>query len=199
MSDIIDNSEDVIDSRDIEERIEELQELCKPWRAKLCDFAGIDKEEDFAAHDEACEALAEWLEEHAEYYEESVARQEELNGAAIDVRALAEAMGTEFSVGESGLTATIEVLELDSDTVEELDSLKSFRDELADYCPDWRHGTTIVRESHWVEYVQEMLADIGDLPKDLPGYIAIDWDKTADNVREDYTSADFDGVTYWAR
>jgi hypothetical protein len=64
-----------------------------------------------------------------------------------------------------------------SEEAEELASLKAFRDELADYCPDWTHGTTLIRDSCWVEYVEEMLADIGDIPRDLPG----------------------DGVTYWAR
>ena len=41
--------------------------------------------------------------------------------------------------------------------------------------------------------------DIGDLPKDLPAYIVIDWDKTANNIEADYTTVDYDGVEYLIR
>lgn len=39
------------------------------------------------------------------------------------------------------------------------------------------------------------------MPKELPWYIAnhIDWDGVADELKADYTSIDYDGVTYWVR
>lgn len=82
---------------------------------------------------------------------------------------------------------------------EDLAALEEFADALAGYCPDWKYGVTLVRDSYWVEYVQELLEDIGYIPADLPGWIHIDWDRTADEVQIDYTSAEYDGVTYWAR
>lgn len=87
----------------------------------------------------------------------------------------------------------------DNSNKDELDALIAFTKELADYCPDWEHGTTLIRDSHWDDYVQELLEDIGDLPKDLPNYIVIDWERTGANIQMDYTSGEFDGVTYWAR
>jgi hypothetical protein len=78
-------------------------------------------------------------------------------------------------------------------------ALKALADEAEDYAEDWRHGATLVRESYWTDYVREMLADIGDLPRDLPGYIVIDWEATARNIRADYTEVDFGGVTYLIR
>jgi hypothetical protein len=44
-----------------------------------------------------------------------------------------------------------------------------------------------------------MTYHIGDMPKEIPSYIVIDWDATAENIQADYTSVDFDGVTYWIR
>jgi hypothetical protein len=134
MSRDIDNSQDILDSRDIIARIEELE----------------DGRDDFNADNEEMETPPTWEEENPE-------------------------------------------------DAEELENLIALQDELKGYCPDWEYGVVLVRESYWVDYVEELLEDIGDLPKDIPHYIAIDWDKTADNIQTDYTSADFDGVTYWAR
>ena len=85
------------------------------------------------------------------------------------------------------------------DATAELDALKTLADEAEGYCPDWKYGATLVRYSYFTEYARELLEDCGDLPKNLPSYIEIDWDATARNIRQDYTSVEFDGVTYWVR
>jgi len=36
------------------------------------------------------------------------------------------------------------------------------------------------------EFVQDLLEGCGDIPKDLPAYIYIDWDRTARDVMMDY-------------
>lgn len=92
----------------------------------------------------------------------------------------------------------------DSDEYNELKNLSDFMEEWKGNGGDeqWRgdwYPVTIIRDSYWVEYVEELLQDIGDLPKEIPHYIVIDWERTADNIQQDYTSAEFDGVTYWAR
>jgi len=84
----------------------------------------------------------------------------------------------------------------ESDEGEELKALKSLAEDAEGYAPDWNYGAALIRESYFVEYCQELLEDIGDLPKNLPHYIAIDWEKTAENIKVDYTEVDFDGVTY---
>lgn len=193
----VSNSDDTIDSRDIDERIDELKDSLHPWRAKLCDFAGIDQDETFATHEEARDALAEWLADHAEFHAPAHHR-EPLENAAEQVENMADDETTEFGVGETGLTATIEAVELDQDDAEELRALEALKSELEGYC-DWAHGSTLIRESYFTDYCEELLKDIGDLPKDLPGYLVIDWDKTANNLRVDYTEGEFDGVTYLVR
>lgn len=86
-----------------------------------------------------------------------------------------------------------------SDERDELAALLALQEEAEGYAPDWTYGATLIRDSYFVDYTQELLQDIGDLPKDLPGYLVIDWEATARNIQYDYTGVDFDGVTYWVR
>jgi len=44
-----------------------------------------------------------------------------------------------------------------------------------------------------------LLEDCGDIPKNLPSYIEIDWETPARNIRVDYTAVEFGDVTYWVR
>ena len=64
---------------------------------------------------------------------------------------------------------------------------------------DWSYGETLIRDDYFTDYAREMLEDCGTIPKDIPWYVAIDWEKTADNIKDDYTYVDFMGETYWIR
>lgn len=79
-----------------------------------------------------------------------------------------------------------------------LQELKLLASECENYC-DWEHGETLIRYSHWVDYVQEMLEDCGSVPRDMPWYIAVDWETTANNISHDYHQVDFGDVTYYIR
>jgi hypothetical protein len=57
----------------------------------------------------------------------------------------------------------------------------------------------LIPDEDFTEYAQELLQDIGDLPRDIPSYIDINWESTADNIKEDYSSVDFEGTEYWFR
>lgn len=81
----------------------------------------------------------------------------------------------------------------------ELKALRDLAEEAEGYAEDWRHGATLIRESYFEDYCRELVSDIGDMPKEIPSYIEIDWAKTADNIRADYTEVDFDGVAYLVR
>lgn len=81
----------------------------------------------------------------------------------------------------------------------ELSALEALAKEAEQYAADWRYGEMLVRDSYFVEYAQRLLEDCGDVPKNIPSYLVIDWDATARNIRYDYTAVDFGGVTYWIR
>lgn len=76
--------------------------------------------------------------------------------------------------------------------------------DLAEECEgysEWEHGETLIRDSYFTAYAEELVHDCADLPKDLPDYIArnIDWKGVADDLKVDYTMVDFGGVDYWIR
>lgn len=77
--------------------------------------------------------------------------------------------------------------------------------EVLDFCEelygygDFEYGTTIIPESKFTEYCEELVKDCGYIGSDLPSWIEIDWEATADNMRVDYTEADFEGDIYLMR
>lgn len=91
-----------------------------------------------------------------------------------------------------------------ADDAEELAALESILADLAgnggdeQWDGDW-YPVTLIRDSYFTDYAQELVSDIGDLPANVPSYIEIDWEATARNIRVDYTSTEIDGVTYWYR
>lgn len=141
MSDIS-NSDNIIDSRDVIRRIEELE----ADRAILVENRELAREEGDST--DADEALSEWDE-----------------GSDCD----------------------------------ELMALRVLAEE-CDFASDWRHGECIVRDSYFVNYARELAEDIGAVSKDQswPNN-HIDWEAAADALQQDYTSVDYDDVTYWIR
>ena len=117
-----------------------------------------------------------------------------------DRQALVDARDEAFGVdGEAREAAEDALTDWDAgDEGDELKALKALADE-AKGCGDWEYGATLVHEDYWVDYVQELLQDVGDLPRGLPGYLVIDWEKTADNIAADYNQVQFGGVTYYVR
>jgi hypothetical protein len=52
----------------------------------------------------------------------------------------------------------------------------------------------------WKEYAEQLAEDIGAINKNATWpNDCIDWEKAADQLKQDYTEVDFDGVAYWIR
>lgn len=148
----VDNSQDILDSRDIIKRIEELrderetlQNDVEESNAKLCETS-IEEYAD--ALDVARAALEEWTEEYGD----------------------------------------------------ELAALEALAEEARGYSEDWEYGVTLIRDSYFKEYAQELAEDIGAINRDAvwPN-TCIDWDQAAEALQMDYALIEFDGVTYWVR
>jgi hypothetical protein len=86
----------------------------------------------------------------------------------------------------------------ESDEGDELRMLCKLADE-CDRVDDWQYGAQLIHQSYFVDYCKGLLEDIGTLPRNLPHYIVIDWQETADNLLADYTEVDFAGETYYVR
>lgn len=88
----------------------------------------------------------------------------------------------------------------DSDEARELKALRSLAEEAEGYCSDWQHGEALIRDSHFEEYAKQLAEDIGAISGEEKWPCScIDWERASDELKQDYTSVEFDGVTYWTR
>lgn len=66
----------------------------------------------------------------------------------------------------------------------------------------WRgywYPVPLIHEDYFTAYAKKLVTDCGYLSKDFPGWIAIDWESTAEELRPDYSSISIDGHEYWTR
>ena len=80
-----------------------------------------------------------------------------------------------------------------AETIRVRDMLRRVADEVGS---EWVHGVTLIDEDYFIEYTKGLLDDIGEIPRNLPSYIVIDWKQTADNLRVDYAEVEIEGFTY---
>jgi hypothetical protein len=109
----------------------------------------------------------------------------------------------EDTIDSRDVIARIEFLNSDEELTygeaDELIALQKLQSE-AEGSADWLNGETLVRDSYFKEYAQDLAEDIGAISSDAswPNN-CIDWDEAARELQMDYGSANFDGVTYWLR
>lgn len=121
------------------------------------------------------------------------------NGAdLIDSRDVIERIDSLQS--DRDLAESVEIWEAENeDDAAELKALQALQ-ESAEGVPDWQHGATLIRDSYFETYAQELAEDIGAIGRDLPWPAChIDWEAAADALKADYNCVDFDGVEYWVR
>lgn len=82
------------------------------------------------------------------------------------------------------------------DELEQIEEINKIEDEIGG---EFDYGCTLVSEDYWEEYVEDLLKDCGYISKDLPSWIEIDWEATANNVKVDYTEVEYQGQTYYGR
>lgn len=95
--------------------------------------------------------------------------------------------------------------EWDDDNKTEHDELKELLEELCgaggdeQWEGDWYPGS-LIRDSHFEDYAQELAEDIGAIPSDNKWpCTCIDWEQAARELQQDYSSVEYDGITFWYR
>lgn len=96
-----------------------------------------------------------------------------------------------------GLISEADMLIFDKEQGKELDVLRALANEASQYSSDWEYGETLIHRDYFEEYMDEMVEDCYDLPKDLPYWMSIKLDYVV--LEQDYTSVDFDGQEYLIR
>ena len=80
----------------------------------------------------------------------------------------------------------------DLQTIEEIDDLEN------EVCnSEWDYGLALIPEGDFEDYVQELISDCGYINNDVPSWIKIDWETTAENVKVGYSEVEFRGETYY--
>jgi hypothetical protein len=91
------------------------------------------------------------------------------------------------------------------DDVEEAARIKVVLDELSGNGGDeqWRgdwYPTGLIRDSYFQQYAMDLADDIGAIDRNASWPCnCIDWDMAATALRQDYSSVDIEGETYWYR
>ena|ERR1700694_284523 len=212
MSRTIDNSDDVIDSRDIISRIDELEALRKPWRAGL-NMPGYMPDNEpcgFETWEEARDYIVSELERDIDSLVDNEAPTTDQDEAVKRLNALDD---TQEEYGETIGQYHYWISAVDGgDAFEDQDDWTEYRAlkalaEEASGSPDWEHGEALIRDSHFTDYAEQLAEDCCPFPSNSSEakllnswpYRCIDWEKAARELRFDYFEVDFDGVTYLIR
>lgn len=104
------------------------------------------------------------------------------------------------------MTDTFEDIRFEEEEIESwkedwLDELKQIEeiDNIENECSEFSYGETLIEEDDFEEYCEELITDCGYISRDFPSWIIIDWEATANNVRQDYSEVDYQGITYLFR
>lgn len=165
----ISNTDKVIDSRDVIERIAELRadadatiEAAKTARERIKELDG--------------DGMAELPEDD----------QEERDN-------LSNSLWT--AEDETELTDS-----MDMDDYTELLALEKLAVEGEATTSEWADGAGLIHEDHFQDYAEELAEDIGAIDKNAKWPLShIDWEAAADELKQDYSTLDFDGETYYVR
>lgn len=103
-----------------------------------------------------------------------------------------------------GIQDTIDNL-IEDDDAKELVSLRQLAEQAEGYAADWQYGEQLIRDSYFVDYIEQLIDDCYSMPKEFKSgdwpwrHMKIDYEAAAEEAKQDYTSVTFDGVTYWVR
>ena len=170
-ADRVDNSNDIIDSRDVIERIEWLESKLDALECPECGGAGV-----------LVDAPTEHIPSHCEKCK---------GNGTVDC----SMFGREDTRADSPAYVS------NSDTYEELWTLRAFLEEIEQNSGERASdGAICIRDSHFEDYAQELADDIGAVTHgaEWPNN-CIDWAQAARELQYDYSSIDYDGVEYWVR
>ena len=170
------NLEDIIDVRDIIERIEELEGEREDLADALEDAEDVNSERpaDWSMLAEKAARLA--------HYDKTGEIQLPVVQAVIDAKNA--------------------LIEWDKENAQEMQTLTAIMKDLKgyggdeQYRGDW-YPVTLIRYSYFETAMDELIADCYEVPKDLPSFMTITLDYVA--LQQDYTLTEIDGITYYYR
>jgi DNA repair exonuclease SbcCD ATPase subunit len=161
---------DIIDSRDVIERIEEL-------------------EEELTLLEDDLESLEDDLEE----YEKVLA-----NAESEDDQDAIESVENDIGNVKDAIESARDAIEDFKE--DEYDELIQLARDGENYSGDWKYGATLIRDSYFREYAEDLARDCCDMKSasEWP-FCCIDWNLASEQLKQDYTEINFGDDVYWVR
>jgi hypothetical protein len=100
------------------------------------------------------------------------------------------------SEAESNVEAAL--IDFGEDEESELAELETLENEISEF----RHGETMIPEDAFEDYARELAEDLGYMDSKTASswpFTCINWSEAADELRQDYSEAEYQGQTYLAR
>jgi len=126
-----------------------------------------------------------------------------------DVIARIEELESDLEAERERLSIAIALPDHENTIQGHRDQIEDLKNELAplralagqgDYIEDWQYGATLIRDSYFEEYARELAEELDLIPTNATWpATCIDWEQAARELQMDYTSVEFDGITYWVR
>ena len=122
---------------------------------------------------------------------------ERIEELETEINDLMEELETEMSFDEF-------IAESDDELVTEYNMFIALQEE-ASNSPDWSYGEALIRRSYFVDYIEELINDCYEMPKEMNSgrwpfnHMTMDYEAAAEDAEQDYMSVDFDGVEYLIR
>jgi hypothetical protein len=84
---------------------------------------------------------------------------------------------------------------------EELTKLKELAEQGENNASDWAYGSVLVKDSYFTEFAEDEADQLGLMNESSNSwpFNHIDWIAAAEELQQDYSDIDFDGITYWVR
>lgn len=99
--------------------------------------------------------------------------------------------------GEDLDKAVQDLEDWDDEYGEYLTTLQSIQEQGQSF-PDWDYGTALISEDYFRDYAMETANDIYDIEDRWP-YTCIDWDQAAEELKMDYSTIEAGGYTFYIR
>lgn len=190
MTRTIDNSQDILDSRDVKARFDELQglrdDLAQEAKDLVTRVAELCNQKDTTGWDVETAKLA-----IDGYLQDLLGKDSEEEGPnEKEAASIAEKLNDAW-VTESGDYLTLD-FDYGEDEEQEFQALKAIVDELPD-------SESLIRDSYFETYARDYASEISTREANQWPYTCIDWERAADELKTDYSCLTFDGVDYWYR
>jgi len=181
MADCISGSDDIIESRNVIARIEELEADIEVWEEDIIEHQNeIDDKENEIVDLESEQELRD------------------TSRSDVDIAIENEIGAIHFCI--DSIAGLIQTIRNDiQEAAEELSALTQLAEQCEQYTSEWAHGAVLISEDHFTDYAKEVANDtcapnLSEWPCNH-----IDWEAAADALIVDYTNVDFEGWGFWVR